>query len=722
MQQFADIFADLLALIGAAHNHAHAKPVDSAKYNSSGLRGMDRTVKLAARLTFGDMVRQLGLERRSAFAQARCEFRIAHRFTDDIAHQRRPAAIENFADKHFCAKHQALYQVFTIAHVVEQGVAALAVGADDGGDDFSLGRKIAVDCAGGELRLRADFMHRRLMKAAAAKTCQGRVHDLTPAPLTQVRIRNARHSPQCSCRARLVDASAQPHYKANVRSLNVNGFRVNVPPMTPSPLRQALLIAVSASALAGCSLLPKERPTPPPLPSAFPTAGTSAVAAAADVPLTDWWKGFSDPTLDALIAEGLERSPTVRQAALRVRTARAQSRQTLSTYLPSVSGTGRAQYTRSIEGPGLFGSTPGGAGGGDATPEAEQAIGSYGLSASWEIPLFARLEAAVVGARANTRAANEDVRGARVTLAADIADAYVDLRTSQNRLKALREGADISLSLADILKISADAGIASPSDAADARRQAENTRAALADVEIGARQSANTLSTLRARAPGTEPAAIAVVLNEPAPVPTITLAGAPAAPADLVRLRPDIARAEANAIVAAAQVGVSRADLLPSLNLTGALTTSDNLIGSALSQITTEATATPSISIPLLDWGQRFAAIDVSKSRFKSALIDYETAVNQGVSEASLALTQLEQGQMRLDRARAAEAAAEITANGTRASFGAGIASLSDRLRSDQQFLDAQTQRIQAEASAAKAAIAVYRAFGGGPPDLSQTR
>ncbi|HWA23644.1 MAG TPA: efflux transporter outer membrane subunit [Caulobacterales bacterium] len=491
--------------------------------------------------------------------------------------------------------------------------------------------------------------------------------------------------------------------------------------MSSSSFRHAMLIAAGATVLSGCSLLPRERPTPPPLPGAFPTAASETGAPLVAASLTNWWKGFDDATLDGLIAEGLERSPDVRRAMLRVRIARAQSRQTLGAYLPDLNATGRAGYTRSIQGPGLFGSTLGGVGsvGATPTPETEQAIGSYGLTTSWEIPLFARLEAAIVGSRANTRASDEDVRGARVTLAADIANSYVDLRTAQNRLIALRQGADIVQSLADILKISADAGIASPAEAADARRQAESTRAALADVEIGARQSANTLSTLRARAPGTEPAETAAALAKLSPVPTIQLAGAPAAPADLVRLRPDIARAEANAIVAAAQVGVSRADLLPSLSLTGSLLTSENILGSALSQVTTQAQVTPAITIPLLDWGKRFAAADVSKSRFKSALIDYETAVNQGVSEASLALTQLEQGQLRLDRARAAEAAAQITANGMRASYGAGIASLSDRLRSDQQFLDAQLQRIQAQASAAKAAIAVYRAFGGGPPELT---
>jgi outer membrane protein, multidrug efflux system len=495
--------------------------------------------------------------------------------------------------------------------------------------------------------------------------------------------------------------------------------------MMMTGLRVTLL--AGASVLAGCSTMPRERPTPPPLPVAWPEANAETSAPlttpATQVALADWWKGFSDPTLDRLVAEGLERSPSVRQALLRVREARAQNRQTFGAFLPEISATGRAQYTHSIEGPGLFGSTLGGVGGGGAVvPEREQAIGSYGASASWEIPLFARLEAAAIGAKANARASVEDVRGARVALVADVANAYVDLRTAQNRQAALREGAGIAEQLAGIVKISADAGIASPADAADARRQAETTRAALADVEIARHVAENQISLLRAHAPGTETPELSALLLTPGAVPTIALAGAPAAPADLVRLRPDIARAEAQAVLAAAQVGVSRADLFPRLSLTGTLLSSENLLGSALSTRVTQAQAVPAISIPLLDWGKRFAAIDASKAQFQSALITYESTVNQGVSEAVIALTQLDQGEDRLDAARAAEAAAETTASGFRASYSAGIASLTDRLRSDQQLLDSRLQRIAAENAQAKAAIAVYRAFGGGPPEMTEKR
>ena len=466
-------------------------------------------------------------------------------------------------------------------------------------------------------------------------------------------------------------------------------------------LRAALLAAAGASTLAACSTMPSERPAPPPLPASWPVSLTNGDTAA----LTDWWKSFNDPLLDQLVTEGLERSPNVRLAMLRLKEARAQNRQTFGAFLPEISGTGRATVTQTANGVGLSGAS-------------ETGLSAYGATVSWEIPLFSRIEAATIGARANARASIEDVRGARVSLAADVANAYVDLRTAQNRLAALREGGAIAVQLADILDISARAGITPLADAADARRQAESTKASLADAEIAARVAANQFSLLRARAPGTEPPDLATTLTTVAPVPVLDIAGVPAAPADLVRLRPDIARAEAQAIVAAAAVGVARSDLLPHLNLTGSLLVSDNLASSAALPITTTGIVTPIISIPLLDWGKRLATVDVSNARFDSALIAYETAVNQGIGEATTALTQVEQGRLRLSAARAAEQNAEITANGIRSSYSAGIASLFDRLRSDQQLLDARLQRIGAESSASKAAIATYRAFGGGPPDL----
>ena len=340
--------------------------------------------------------------------------------------------------------------------------------------------------------------------------------------------------------------------------------------------------------------------------------------------------------------------------------------------------------------------------------------GSYGPAVSWEIPLFARIEGALTGARANTQSALADARGAKATLAADIAQAYVDLRAARASYAALDEQVQAATQLADILVVSARAGFTSESDAADARRLAESSRARLSSLAIQQRQAENRLAVLRGVAPGMETEAVRTGLAAAADVPSLPLTEAPAAPADLLRLRPDVARAEAQALLAAADLANARADMLPRLNLSGSISVTDDLIGSSLGQRGVAITGTPLISIPLFDWGSRLSQVRVRDARFEQRLIEYQQTILNGVAEASNALTALDQGSRRLASARAAEEAAGRTARGARAAFDAGIQSLADRLRADQQLIDARLSRIDAEAQQASAAIAVYRAFGGG--------
>jgi len=470
------------------------------------------------------------------------------------------------------------------------------------------------------------------------------------------------------------------------------------------PTRSTGLAAiVAAAALAACSTMPGERPLSPDLPANWTDA-----PAGAELPVSDWWANFDDPALTALVNEALLNGPSVQQALLRVRESRALSHSTVAQYLPELSATGQGQYSRAVEN----GALPTAGGG----TEREQMTGSYGGSVSWEIPLFSRIEAAFVGSRANTRGADADVRAAQVTLAGDVAQAYVDLRAAQASRAALQRSVETADELSRILDISFNAGITSEADAADARRLAEATRARLPGLVIEERRAENVLAVLRGLAPGTEtPETRAVLDAEGQPVPFMQLTQAPAAPADLIRLRPDVARAEAQAIVAAAGVSNARTDLLPRLNLTGSILTTDALIGDPLNVGGTFANGTPLISIPLFDWGARLARVRERDAQFDQALLQYRQVVTQAVAEASNALVALDQGRLRLDSARRAETAAETTARGSRAAYGAGIQSLTDRLRSEQQLIDANLTRIDAEAQSARAAIATYRAFGGGP-------
>ena len=457
----------------------------------------------------------------------------------------------------------------------------------------------------------------------------------------------------------------------------------------------ALALALAAS---GCITMPHEHATAPPLPTVWRDA-----PAGAEQPVSDWWQGFNDASLNQFVTEALADGPSVRLAVSRVREARALSYSTITSYLPQLTATGTGQYNRTVEGP----ITPG--------TDRETMTGAYGAQVSWELPLFA-IGAIARGANANTQSALADLRGAQVTLAADVAQAYVDLRAANASRAALIRSVASADQLAQILQTSANAGITSPADAADARRLAESTRARLPGLVIEARRAENVLAVLRGKAPGTEDAAVQTTLAAAdAPVPHLELAAAPAAPADLLRLRPDVARAEAQTVIAAASLASARADLLPRLNLTGSINVTDALIGNPSGAGLTLASATPIISIPLFDWGQRLAVSRQRDAQFDQSLIQYQQTVNQAVAEASNALAALEQGRLRLQSARAAEEAAEITARGSRAAYGAGIQSLADRLRSEQQLIDATLTRIDAEAQEAGAAIATYRAFGGGP-------
>ena len=728
-------------VIVADHRRAQDESIDHHRDESRGCLGIDPEIDRPAPLSRCDGDRKTPLHVDDMLAETLREFSVPHRLGKNIGSER---VIFDTPAHHVPHKgHEALGNVGAIGDRVDQlfGVAVLFFSDRD--DDVGLGRKIPVEGPCGHSGRRTDFLHRRLVEPTTAEASHRGLDNLTTSALCEGWISRSGHEGKtpdcCACDAathikrmfvlamlspfkhvkrKAPPATRKPAHADRMRAKALRRERVGFHTMSMRPKR-FVMVTVGVLALGACSTMPGRQATAPVLPSAWSDVETAQNEAA----LTDWWKGFNDPALDSLVSEGLASGPSVRLAALRIKEARALSQQTLGQFLPEISGQLGGQYTRAIDGPqltGSFQSFVAGGGTGTVVRESEQFIGSYGPQLAWEIPLFGRIEASAVGSRANTRVAVEDLRGVRAALAGDVAQAYVDYRAGQQRVAALQEAVALSRQLADIVQVGADAGFSAPADAADARRLAEATRAQLPDVVLAARQAAARLAVLRGRAPGTEPENVLAALHTVSPVPSYALSGAPAAPADLLRLRPDIAQAEARTLVAAAALGVARADLLPQIRLTGSIAVTDNLIGSGAPERLVQSQLGPSISIPLLDWGRRWSATQVRDSQFEQALVNYQSTVANAVSEASLALTSLAQGQERLDAARKAETAAEATARGVRASYGAGIANLSDRLRAEQQLIDARVTRIGAEQSQAGAAIQVYRAFGGGPPPLSR--
>lgn len=474
--------------------------------------------------------------------------------------------------------------------------------------------------------------------------------------------------------------------------------------------RLALVLAASTG-LAGCTLMPKARPDAGALPAQWTEA--SATPEAPDPGA--WWEAFSDPTLKTLAAEGLEQNISLQQAVLRVTRARASARETIARYLPTLSAQAQSQYTRAIKGPPLVGSFQGfiTGGGGQIVTEQEQAFASVGPAVSWEVPLFGLIQLSAKGARLSKQIAVEDARAAQVAFIGDIADAYIELRAAQNRKQILARSVENADALARVLESTVASGFTAPGDASDARRQAEFTRARLPDAEVAAYVAKSNIAILRGKAPGTEDPEISAALDSAAPVPTLPFDGELAAPADLLRLRPDVARAEKQALLSAVAVGVARHELLPKLTISGNVGLADNLIGTPLPEQTGQLQVTPLLTVPLFDFGSRLAKAQSEKAQFQIDLLSYKDTVNRAVGEADRSLVELENAKRRLSASRAAEKAAEAFTLGARASQQAGIASLRDRLQAEQLLLDAQLARIDAEASEARASSAVYRAFAG---------
>lgn len=478
----------------------------------------------------------------------------------------------------------------------------------------------------------------------------------------------------------------------------------------PSLSRLALVLAASTS-LSACTLMPKARPEAGALPSQWTEAASKPEAAEPAA----WWEAFADPTLKTLAAEGLEENISLQQSVLRVTRARASAREAIARYLPTLSAQAQSQYTRVLKGPPLVGSFQGfvTGGGGQVVTEQEQAFGTAGPSVSWEVPLFGLIQLSAKGARLNKQIALEDVRAAHVAFIGDIADAYVELRAAQNRKDVLLRSIENADALANVLESTVASGFTAPGDAADARRQAESTRARLPDAELAAYVAKSNIAILRGKAPGTEDGEIAAALDRAGPVPTLPYDGPIAAPADLLRLRPDVARAEKQALLSAVSVGVARHEMLPKLTISGNVGLADNLIGTALPEQSGQLQVTPLMTVPLFDFGSRLAKAQSEKAQFRIDLLSYKDTVNRAVGEADRALVEMENAKRRLVAARAAEKAAEAFTVGARASQKAGIASLRDRLQAEQLLLDSQLTRIDAEAASARASSAVYRAFAG---------
>ncbi len=476
---------------------------------------------------------------------------------------------------------------------------------------------------------------------------------------------------------------------------------------------RGIALLVGAGMLSGC-LSPAQLPDAhQPVPADWRNRGEPAPAAV--VAPADWWAVFRDPTLDALAAAALSNNLTLAEAGHRLQAARAVARQAAASRLPQLGAIGEVQRQQRVlgaDGPGEFANETGGTefpSGNVPFVPSDRASGYYqaGFDASWEIDLFGRLAATADSARAGAGVAQADWQQARVTVIAELVRCYVELRGAQRRSALLAQSVADQRERIVLTREKRAAGVASDFDVERALAGAAELAARRAVSDQAVQQAAQRIALLTGEP---EPDDRWLTASAQPAVPPVALR---AVPADLLRTRPDIRRAERAIEQAAAELRVSNAERFPRVNLIGDIVVSGNLVGMPLPGRSTVGSGALSVTIPLLDWGARRAAVRAREAELAAAIVAYRHAVLEGIEETENALNALA-----AERRRAAELALHVDAARRTDAHAAllrqrGMTSRLERLEAGLATREADLAAADALEKQGLAVVALHKAIGG---------
>ncbi|WP_247351101.1 efflux transporter outer membrane subunit [Ralstonia pseudosolanacearum] len=471
--------------------------------------------------------------------------------------------------------------------------------------------------------------------------------------------------------------------------------------------KHTLAAFIVASLSTGCAVGPDYIHPDVPMLERF--QGQTAVdhrLAKASADLATWWTGFGDPQLSRLVTLALEQNLDLAQASARVAQARAGLGTANAALLPSGNVAGQAARAyQSVETPlgQVLNSKPGF----DRYGNAYEA----NLGASWELDVFGGLRRGREAALAEYQSSEAGAVATRLAVAAQTADIYITIRGLQARLEVARRQAKTQQELLSTINLLYGKGLAAELQVRQAEGALAQVQASIPVLETGLEAAMNALDVMLASLPGTHRAELTEVSDIPA-APQITATGSPG---ELLRRRPDLIVAERRLAASNARIGAAIAEYYPKLSLTGLIgsattISSGNLFTSGASQ----SAGVLGLRWRLFDFGRINAQIELAKGQEAEMLAAYRLAAlhaTEDVENAFSALVKREeqaavltQGVNSLGRARAASFAA----------YQKGVVSLIEVLQADENLLRASDARVQAQTESARAAVAAFRALGGG--------
>ncbi len=459
--------------------------------------------------------------------------------------------------------------------------------------------------------------------------------------------------------------------------------------------------------VAGCSVGPNYKPPETAVPASWNEAQQPGFDSRS-APMTDWWTEFNDPLLNTLVERAVQSNLDIRLAEARIRESRALRSVTASDAWPQLDAAG--SYARSRSSENAF--TRGTGAGESSSFGANGARDLFraGFDASWEVDIFGGVRRRVEAADANVEASVEERRNALVTLLGDVARNYIEARGFQRRLTVARSNLQAQQETLDLTKVRFEAGLSSDFEVAQAEGQVKTTAAQIPALESALKGSVHRLDVLL----GQQPGALWAELSNEAPVPALPPQAHVGLPAELLRRRPDIRRAERVLAAATAQVGAATADLFPRFSLTGAFGFQSINAGDLITSPSRFWSIGPTIFWPVFDAGRIRANIAVRDAQQEQALTLYEKTVLTAFEDVENSLVNYGKEQTRYRALMDAVAANRRAVQMANELYTRGLVDFLNVLETQRSLYASESELAQSETVMASNLVALYKALGGG--------
>ncbi len=472
-------------------------------------------------------------------------------------------------------------------------------------------------------------------------------------------------------------------------------------------------LALLTVALAACAVGPDHVRPNIAVPAQFSRAETPADEARdPDIALreadAEFWRGFGDPQLTALVEESLAANHDLRIALARYDSANALLREAKFDRFPTVTANAQGSDARSSadQAPGV--------------PRADRDGKSYsaGISAGWELDLFGRVRRNVEAQRANAAADAADLEALQVAIVGEVARTYVELRGLQERLRVARDNTENQRETLRLVEARLNAGRDTEFDTARARAQLETTSARIPSLEAQVAVAEHRLAVLS----GQTPDALVAQLDPQKPLPALPARLDAGTPGELLRRRPDIAAAENRLHAATAKIGVATADLFPRFTLSG-LIGSQAIDSSALFERDSETRLVAlGIDWSFLDIGRVKARIAAADADAAGELARYQQTVLLALEDTENALVRYAKARVEDQHLERAATDSARAAQLARVRYEAGASGLFEVLDAERTQLQAQEAFADGRTRSVTSAVALYKALAGGWPQRSPLR